>query len=407
MKLAVVLGDFPALSETFVLNQILFLINAGHEVKIYADKPRKENRVHPDYYKYELDSKVKYYYIPKNRIERIIKAIALVFKDYKNIRKNIKVLNFFKYGKNSLNLLPLYLSSVINKEEEFDLILCHFGQNGLLASILKENELIKGKIVTIFHGNDISEYVKKNGLSVYKNLINNGDLYLPVSDHWKKELIKLGFDSTKCIVHHMGIDTESFTYTKKYLQENEVVKILSIGRLVEKKGFKYSILAMKEYLNLNKREFEYNIIGDGPLKKNLEKLIMDLGLEKNVKLLGWRDQEEVRSYLGESHIFIAPSVTSSSGDMEGIPMVLMESIGIGLPVIASNHSGIPELVISDTTGFLTEERDYRKIAYYTEKIINNYNELDSLKLKAINHLCNDFDLLKQNEKLNDTLENLF
>ncbi len=132
--------------------------------------------------------------------------------------------------------------------------------------------------------------------------------------------------------------------------------MITIGRLVEKKGIKYAIQAMARLLKSG-RKINYFVIGDGELRGDLEELISTLNLEKHVQLLGWMKQGEVTQLLQTMHIMVAPSITASNGDQEGIPNVVKEAMALGLPVISTLHSGIPELVEDGVSGFLVKERD--------------------------------------------------
>jgi colanic acid/amylovoran biosynthesis glycosyltransferase len=98
------------------------------------------------------------------------------------------------------------------------------------------------------------------------------------------------------------------------------------------------------------------------LREDLQQVIDGMGVAEQIKLLGWKTHEEVKMLMEESHVLVAPSVTSEDGDQEGIPNVIKEAMASGLPVISTFHSGIPELVIDRVSGFLVPERDAASIA---------------------------------------------
>jgi len=104
------------------------------------------------------------------------------------------------------------------------------------------------------------------------------------------------------------------------------------------------------------------VVGDGMLRENLQQLIEGMGIERQVKLLGWKTHDEVKMLLEESHVLVAPSLTSEDGDQEGIPNAIKEAMASGLPVISTFHSGIPELVTDGVSGFLVPERDVASLA---------------------------------------------
>jgi colanic acid/amylovoran biosynthesis glycosyltransferase len=136
---------------------------------------------------------------------------------------------------------------------------------------------------------------------------------------------------------------------------------VTIARLVEKKGVEYGIRAVAKLVRA-KLSIEYHVIGDGPLREDLRQLIQELDANDTVKLLGWKQQQEVVEILNNAHIMLAPSVTSQDGDQEGIPVSLMEAMARGLPIVSTQHSGIPELIENGVSGFLVPEQDVDALA---------------------------------------------
>ena len=196
MKIAFLLSGFPTLSETFILNQITGLLDMGHDVKIFAQCKPKEKKVHSDVKKYQLMRRVHYFDMPHNKIKRVLKAIVLIIKNFhKDPVKIVKSLNVYKYGKMALSLRLLYLL-IPFLDKKFDIIHCHFGPNGIIGAYLKELG-ISSKLLTSFHGYDMSIFIRMNGNDVYQKLFLNGDLFLPVSNCWKDKLIELGCDEKK------------------------------------------------------------------------------------------------------------------------------------------------------------------------------------------------------------------
>lgn len=360
IRIAFLVTDFPKLSETFVLNQITGLIERGHEVDIYAYEPSLDTKSHEDVAKYDLLSRTIYYgdsirKIPPNRILRFYQGFALLMANFdKNPQALLKSLNMFKFKRQAVALRTLYQIAPFMGKGDYDVVHCHFGPNGILGVYLKDLGVFTGKVITVFHGYDISQYIMQHGRDVYKYLFENGDLFLPISNRWKDELIALGCREDKIMVHHMGIATERYDYTQRNTGGGTKIRILSIGRFVEKKGIRYGVEAVgsivKEYPDI-----EYTIIGDGPLRDEIESIIDKMNLRETIRLLGWKSQEEILNVLKDSDILLAPSVTSKESDQEGIPVVLMEAMAMGLPVISTYHSGIPELVQDGVSGFLAPE----------------------------------------------------
>lgn len=109
-------------------------------------------------------------------------------------------------------------------------------------------------------------------------------------------------------------------------------------------------------------EFVYNIIGNGPLKEQLQRLVVKYDLTSNVVFHGVQSQETITSFLNSADLFLLPSMTAVDGDMEGIPVALMEAMAVGTPVVSTYHSGIPELIEHDVSGFLVGENDSLALA---------------------------------------------
>lgn len=364
MKIAFIVGRFPCLSETFILNQITALVSSGHDVKILARENPGEGKVHPDVEQFALFDKTAYFpLIPSNKFWRVLKGIGLFLLQFpRNPIRLLRCLNIFKFGKDALSLKLLYYNiPVLN--QKFDILHCHFGQNGIVGSCLKR--VGAGRILlTTFHGYDLSEYLNVAGPDIFSELFQVCDLSLPISEHWKRQLIRMGCPEKRIAVLHMGIDVNRLKFQKKQLSTEEPVKLLTVGRLVEKKGHEYAIRAVANSLHKYPNT-EYTIAGSGPLKDSLEKLAEQLKIASRVRFLGECDRREVQELYKECQIFVLSSVTSDSGDMEGIPVVLMEAQAVGMPVVSTLHSGIPEGVLDGKSGYLVPERD---IASLSEKI---------------------------------------
>ena len=372
MKIGFLVGEFPNLSETFILSQISGLVKRGHEVDIYATPPKNKTKTHPDVEKYNLLD-CTYYYpsIPRNYLLRLIKGLWLLLTNcLKNFSLLLRSLNVPKYGKKAASLRLLYaVIPFLRQQTQYDIVQCHFGTEGIKGMELKEIGAVQGKLCTTFHGLDLSGKIQEQGDRFYDKLFDRGDLFLPISDYWKQKLIALGCDEKKIVVHRMGINCQKFLFISRKLQTDNLIHIVSIARLVEKKGIEYGIRAIAKLSKLD-RNIEYIVVGDGELRESLERLTQELNIGSRVRLLGWKQREEVIGILSKADVLIAPSITSQNGDQEGIPVVLMEAMAMGLPVISTFHSGIPELIEDSVSGFLIPERDFvilaEKINYLIE-----------------------------------------
>jgi len=321
MRVAFILNQFPVTSQTFILDQITGLISRGVEIDIYALKPENNHKIHDDFYKYNLHSRIKYpdaeLFSKFDKIIKFPKPFCLNF--FSHTEEILESLNFFKYGIYALSLNLFHEIVPFLPPQQYDIVHAHFGPNGIKGQLLRDLEILNGKLITSFHGYDLSTHLKKKGASLYNHLFAKGDLFLPISNFWKDKLISMGCDKNKICVQHMGIDCNKFEFTNKQFGNNGSIHLVSIARLTDKKGLKYSIRAVGDILE-QKQNIFYQIIGEGPLRAKLKALIDRHGWQNCIKLVGWKNRDEVIQILKNSDLLIAPRVTASDGDMEGIHM---------------------------------------------------------------------------------------
>jgi colanic acid/amylovoran biosynthesis glycosyltransferase len=356
LRIAVFVREFPALSETFILNQVSGLVALGHDVTIFAERPRDEPRIHPNVARDGLIGRTRYLRMPRGKIPRVLYALVPLLRVLRHRPGTVSgALSIRRYGRDAWSLRLLYWSSLMAEEPPFDVIHCHFGPVGQLAAKLREIGAMSGILGTVFHGVDISAYTR-DAPNYYYYLFPRGDVFLPISDNWRRRLVKLGCDPARIEVHHMGVEPHRYHFRPRRCEPDKVLRLLTVGRLVEKKGVEYALraVALLGELGIAAR---YDVVGDGELRENLKALAVRLGISDRVNFRGWQDQNAVIRHMARNDVLLVPSVTTPDGDQEGIPVTLMEAMASGMLVVATNHSGIPELVKSGQSGILVPERD--------------------------------------------------
>ncbi|GAA6621305.1 glycosyltransferase [Scytonema sp. NUACC26] len=400
MKIAFIVGEFPVLSETFILNQITGLISRGHEVHIYGSRPEDMSKMHPDVERYQLLKRT--YYVPSiltNYLGRVLKGLGLIVTNlHKSPLVVLRSLNFFKYGKYAISLRLLYSVIPLLQSEQYDIIHGQFGMHGIEGQIFRDLGAIKGKLVTSFRGYDISYYVQEHGEDIYNELFVKGDFFLANCEFFRQKAIKLGCDRNKIVVLRSGIDCSRFQFKARVPNPNDKIRIVTVGRLVEKKGIEYGIRAIAKVANVHPN-IEYNVIGDGYLKEEFYLLIEELRITDKVKLLGWKNQQEIIDILDNSHLFIAPSVTAQNGNQDAPVNTLKEAMAMGLPVIGTLHGGIPELIQDNVSGFLAPERDADAIAEKLIYLIENPNIWEQMGRVGRAYVEQNYDMNQLNDKL--------
>ena len=370
-NIIIIQGGFPAISATFILDQITGLIDRGLEIENWSTYNPNENALHSDILKYRLLEKTRHLKFPPEHLKN---------------GSNNWVDEFFKLNE-------------IEDLEKVDAFHVHYGSNFNLMEPLFGFYKDKSVIVS-FHGHDASRYFHKNGDNSYENLFERADLITTPSFTMKNELVKRGCPPKKVHVHRYGVNLTKFKCVLKG-DDTSNLNLLTVARLVEKKGLEYSLKAVASIYN--RKKIIYRIIGDGPLKGSLRTLAKNLGIENQVIFSGAQTRDDVIKAMSNADIFLLNSITAQDGDMEGVPVSLIEAQVMGLPVVSTYHAGIPELVIDGETGFLTEEKDVSIISERLEKLISNPHLRKAFSDNAKIRTKAEFDI----ESLNDRLKTHF
>ena len=200
-------------------------------------------------------------------------------------------------------------------------------------------------------------------------------------------------------VHHMGVDTERYRFRLRRRDPDAPVELLTVGRLIEKKGVAYALRAVAGLAEAG-LPCRYRIVGDGPQRQDLERLRDELGLQDRVQFLGWREQQSVIGLMQDCDILLAPSVTAENGDQEGIPVTLMEAMASGMLVASTWHSGIPELVEDGVSGRLVPERDADPLTAALLRLCRDDAELwPGYSEAARGKILEEFDITRLNRAL--------
>ncbi len=398
MRIAFVVGEFPKPSETFILGQITGFLQRGHEVTIIAERPGPQAFIHPDVERCRLVERVCYGpELTGRRLEQLRLAGTVLARGASS-RRGWGILR---------RLLAPRRSSTGNRPPvaAHDAIIAHFGHVGLEALRLREAGALQGRLVTFFHAYDMSVFLRECGERVYEPLFRHGDLFLPVSRFWQQRLRKLGCPPERTVVHPMGIDCARFSFSLRQPGSDGVIRLVSVARLVEKKGIAYALRSLAQVVPRHP-VLEYTIIGEGPLRRELETLTQKLQLQRHVHFAGWVGQEALVGALSRMHLFLAPSVTAGNGDLEGVPVALMEAMASGLPVLSTAHAGIPELVEDGVSGLLAPERDIEALAGNIRRLLATPASWPGMARAGRARIEKGFDIEKLNDRLVEKLQKL-
>ena len=275
------------------------------------------------------------------------------------------------------------------------LLHAHFGPDGLRALPLSRQ--LGLPLIVTFHGSDATALHPRRGEApfghrrylAHRDVLQRGaSLFLAVSDFVRRKLLEQNVSPEKIFRHYIGVDTNFFLPVK----EDTDPIVLFVGRLSERKGPNYLIQSMAE-VQQQHPEVELVLIGDGPLRKNLEQQAK--ASLRRYRFLGTQPPEIVRGWMDRARVFSAPSVRVASGEEEAFGMVFAESQAMQKPVVAFASGGVVEAVRHGQSGFLAPERDWRKLAEYLAQLLRDGGLRRRFGAAGRQHVLHRFDLEKQ------------
>ena len=299
-------------------------------------------------------------------------------------------------------------SKLLSVVKECDVIHAHFGPTGWLASQLT-SKADKPLIVTL-HGFDITKANinrKDDGLlqSIYsknrKLLGQRASKFLCVSEFMRQKAIEFGFPEKKCVVHYMGIPLKEHVHAKA--PTGNKVKLLAVGRLVSVKAHN-KLIDAAALLQEKGVDVHLSIIGDGPLRKSLEKQAADN--LSTYTFMGAQPHDMVLKAMREHDVFCHTSMTQPNGQTEAFGLVLLEAQWAGLPVVAFDSGGVSEAINDGHTGFLAEEGDVQDFADKLSDLIKSRETLEQFSMAAPGFVKENFDSAKQGKLLEDIYDSV-
>jgi len=222
--------------------------------------------------------------------------------------------------------------------------------------------------------------------------IKAADFIVCISEFHREFYLSEGADPGKLFVVYCGIDTTHFTPVRRTRPKGAPVRILSSGRLVEKKGFDVLIRALG-LLKSQGRPFEAVIAGSGPLEAELRDQIRAAGLEDEITLTGEAlKQEDIPTFMASGDLYTLPCQRAADGDVDGLPQMLMEAMACGLPAVSTDLVGIPDLILDGETGLLVPPQAAEPLAAALARLDDDETLASSLAASGRRHVLDKFDL---------------
>lgn len=377
MRICVVAHLFPARSETFVLEHVMGLVKRGCDVTVIAkgfDPTIKDSEI------LRIDAAgVKRVYIGTfTEFSTKVTWALNVMRAARVVLRNPSMYGYFS-GRAPWALRELLIANAVVHEvvkRDFDLVHVHFGDLGARVNLAASFYNNVPPTVVTWHGYDVNAVPRLLGRDVYKKLFASDVKHTVGTEFVRQRLVGLGARESHVRKIPMGVDTSKFTFLSRVFSPHERIKILSIGRLDEVKGHHFLIQAIAK-LKARGRDVVLRIGGSGPLYEDLSKLVLELGLEASVKLIGALDTERVVQEMHAAHLFALTGVETKAGKVESQGLVLQEAQATGLAVIASRVGGVPESVLDGKTGILCEPGNVEELCCAIERFIEDESLLKS------------------------------
>ena len=366
LRIAYVFERFPSFGQTFCYREVAELIRQGAEVSIFAIRRPKDEP--PQDWDEAVVRRV--VYVPEEA--ELVKETERAMRRGELPNEAIRALK--EWGRQS-DFLRLYQAAWIGarlKTAGLARVHAHFA--GMAArTAYWINRFFGFSFSVTAHANDV--FAPRPYAVSLEKIFDAAVAVVTVSDFSVRQLAnRFPRAAAKLYRVYNGVDLDRFrlaTFT------SDPPLILSVARLIEKKGFADLIGACAQIKD-RALDFRCEIIGEGPLKSELAAKIRAAGLDREVQLLGARTQHEIVGRLAAANVFALPCTTEADGGMDNLPTVIMEAMAAGLPVVSTPLAGVPEMVQPGVTGELVPDRDPRALADAIESLVTQPSRAQEL-----------------------------
>ena len=401
LEIAYILKMYPRFSETFIVNEILELERRGVDIRIYSLRKPDDGRFHAALARVKANVIYVPQY-PQMEVERIKAGHELVRRVFPERYQQVRA---YSEGRGQSYAIKRFLQAGYIAghllKHPVNAMHAHFGSSATrVVNLVKQ--MIDLPYSFTAHAKDIfHQDVNRDSL---RDKIRDARFVVTVSKFNQGYLHNLMGDvpsDIRCLYN--GIDLTRFRPDPTI--EREANLILGVGRLVEKKGFDTLIWACRILATWG-LDFRCEIIGKGALRDRLKQLIVDLGLEERVRLVGPKPQDGVLAAYQRATIFTLPCVIGRDGNRDGLPTVLLEAMATGLPVVSTNLTGVPEIIDDNENGLLVPPSNAQALARALAKLLTNPTRRQQMGQIARQKVEQTFDVRRNVAQLHHWLEKL-
>lgn len=370
-KVAYILKMFPRFSETFILSEILELEREGAELQIFSLKTPNDGRVHADV----ANVKAPVHYVELSGWKDVPRILQSHFKVLRhNPQRYLKVLGRTirrkRWGAMKRFIQAGLIAPKLQKAG-ITHVHAHFASSATSVAYYL-HQLVGMQYSFTAHAKDI--FINTVAPEVLLRKMRDARFVITISDYNETFLSAIS-PGTKLHRIYNGLDINQFS--PNGTQPNDKPLVLAVGRLVEKKGF-HDLIRAAAILKEQGVEFECRIIGTGEQEKKLRNLIQKLGVNDVVNMPGPMPREELIGLYPTASVFAAPCVIGKDGNRDGLPTVIIEAMALGVPVVSTPVTGIPEIVRHGETGHIVPESSPEALAESIKQLISDRNSAQKM-----------------------------
>jgi glycosyltransferase involved in cell wall biosynthesis len=391
-KIAYIMSRFPKITETFILYEMLAVEAQGVQVEVYPLLRERTTVIHPEAAAFveraHFQPFVSWPILRAHLHFLTRKPLVYLSTLWTLLRANFGSLRYFT---GALGIFPkaVYFADLM-AGEGITHVHAHFASHPAAAGFII-HRLASLPYSFTAHGSDLHR-----DRHMLREKVAEAAFVVTISNYNKEIIVAECGEQFRdqVLVIHCGVDTQVFRSRSEDWWQKRPARpftLICIGTLHEVKGQTYLIEACR-LLRDRGISFVCQLVGDGPDEVALAQQIAQAGLSEHVRLLGRRTREQVAELLAQADIAVAPSVPTKDGRREGIPVALMEAMGSGVPVVAGNLSGIPELVEHERGGLLVPPRDAQALADALERLYIDPGLCQRLGQAGREKVLREFDL---------------
>jgi glycosyltransferase involved in cell wall biosynthesis len=390
--LGMILKGYPRISETFISNEILLLEKLGFDIHLFSMRRGRENFAH----KSVQQIRARVDYLPETLLAPLpkflyhnvqlavkkpkiyAKALQTAFSRFIRTRKSATIKHLFQAGYLVHRLLPNRPVAHLH---------AHFAHSPTSVAMFS-SQLSGLPFSFTAHAKDIYTSDPRQ----LREKLTLAKFVVTCTQYNRQHLLELSDGipvSIHCIYH--GIDTELFMEKRKSQPTSQApYQILTVARITAKKGLSTVYKALK-LLGDRGICIQHTLIGDGEEREKILMLINDLGLTSATRWRGTQPHEAVLDHYQKADLFVLGCEVAPNGDRDGIPNVLLESMAMGVPVVATHVSAIPELVETEKTGLLVPPGRPEKLAEAMLRMLKDENLRSRIIPAARQRVVRNFD----------------